>query len=87
LTQPLKTRAPDPQLEDAAEESVVTEFSEAISIRPCAAPGRPINARHNSPLPRTSYEKCSANGKTLGLMPSAAMKMMFLGGAPDFRAA
>jgi hypothetical protein len=51
------------------------------------ASGRPIKARHNNPLPRTSCEKCSASGKTLGLMPSATMNTMFLGGAPDLRAA
>jgi hypothetical protein len=59
LPQPLKIRVPEPQLEDADDESVVTELSD----------GRSISARHNNPLPHTSCEKCSAIGKTLGLIP------------------
>ena len=34
LTQPLRICAPDPRLDAATEESVVTESSEAMSIKP-----------------------------------------------------
>ena len=69
LPQPLKIRVPEPQLEDAADEAVVTELSDAMSISALAASGRSISARHNNPLPHTSFGKCSAIGKTLGLIP------------------
>ena len=69
LTQPLNIRVQEPQLEDADDESVVTEFSDAMSTSALAASDRSISARRNNPLPRTSREKCSAIGKTLGLIP------------------
>lgn len=69
LPQPLKIRVPEPQLEDADDEAVVTELSDAMSTSALAASGRSISARHNNPLPHTSCEKCSAIGKTLGLIP------------------
>jgi hypothetical protein len=48
---------------------VVTELSDAMSTSALAASGRSISARHNNPLPHTSFGKCSAIGKTLGLIP------------------
>ena len=39
LPQPLKIRVPEPQLEDAADEAVVTELSDAMSTSALAASG------------------------------------------------
>jgi hypothetical protein len=66
----LVTRDPDPQLLDAAAESVTNEFNERMSTSADTVSVRRYSFDHSNGRPRTSREKWSAQLNVPMLIPS-----------------